>query len=86
MEPHDQWEREVPIVTYNQTEAFDKITDAIAEAPAGQWFDPASAAEACDVYLLDPNLNEGDGFDGNVPELVAAVAAWIAERLTKLDH
>jgi hypothetical protein len=68
------------MTTYHQTSAFDKITDGIAEAPQGQWIGPDQAEEACNVYLLDPNANEGDTFDGDREQLIAEVRDWMASR------
>ena len=71
------------MAVYNQAAAFEKITDGIVEAQDrfAQWHSPEEAEEACNVYLLDPALNEGDAFEGNRKLLVADVRRWMADRL-----
>jgi hypothetical protein len=65
---------------YTIDAAFDKITDGIAEAPAGQWTTPDQAEEACRVYLLSAHLNEGDSLIGDPIELIERVREWMEHR------
>lgn len=68
------------MTTYTADAAFEKITDGIAEAPAGDWLNPDLAEFACNVYLLGPFFNEGDSFDGDRQELISRVRQWMADR------
>jgi hypothetical protein len=73
---------------YDSVEAaYEKIRDGIEESDADCWVQPSEAEFACDVYLLDPELNEGDEFRGTPEdreELIKLVGAYMEERASKL--
>jgi hypothetical protein len=68
------------MATYNQDTAFNKVTDGISEMPH-QWTSPDQADEACNIYLLDPTINDGDRFIGDRDALIAQVRQWMADQV-----
>jgi len=75
---------------YDSVEAaYKKIRDGIEESDADCWIQPSEAEFACDVYLLDPFINEGDEFRGapeDREELIKLVGAYMEERLSHLQR
>lgn len=73
---------------YDINTAYEKIINGIAESDADCWVQPSESEYACDVYLFDPELNEGDSFDGSESEkdeIIKKVSTFMENRVRELN-
>jgi hypothetical protein len=79
-------EKDENMAEYDLELAYKHITEGIANAENDCWLDPGMASHACDVYLLDPMLNEGDTFTGTYEDeifLITRVSGFMMNRAEK---